>query len=66
MDTGFDRSKNPNEAHSNSYKVLDPCVTGYGRIENSTIEVNDYELAKPIDGETTDAPLVVSYTVSTT
>ena len=54
MDTGFDRSKNPNEAHSNSYKVLDPCVTGYGRIENSTIEVNDYELAKPIDGETTD------------
>lgn len=54
MDTGFDRSKNPNEAHSNSYKVLDPCVTGYGHIENSTIEVYDYELAKPIDGETTD------------
>lgn len=54
MDTGFDRSKNPNEAHSNSCKVLDPCVTGYGHIENSTIEVNDYELAKLIDGETTD------------
>lgn len=53
-DTGFDRSKNPIDAHSNSYTVLDPSVTGYCRTKNSTIEVNDYELAKPIDGETND------------